>query len=252
MNGLVLIFEKHSRGQMKLHKIFYVGLVFMLTSLALAKPKPYQQILIGEPVSLLDLAVFKAQLKADIFLEKQLKGKPINEFLFGRQLKMDWIVEPKKSRSLYLPITYEFIAADFDFKEGFFEYALRVSWDLTNISVLTDIPSDAGQIKHSQANMASVCKYLLKKIKVLKFKVADHSGYTNKHTRNLPSFEKLLIKSRKDTRYIVQIDAGFLESDLYLRCESLSPSRHKKVNFKFEGKWHELDNWVKELNGYLK
>tara|TARA_R110000744_G_C19311022_1_gene556712 strand:- start:615 stop:1382 length:768 start_codon:yes stop_codon:yes gene_type:complete len=230
--------------------------------------KEYQKTLINEPVSLLDLTMFNANLKAAEYKEslnykKSIYTKVIRDlrdFDFDKRLL---------TLDFYLPINFpDALHARFDFGSGLFYFEQELSWDLNgpikgepkeNLE-LNKVIKGTGlkvPIKYSippelltnQKNVTLICNMLLRGMAFLTIIPEDHAGYSTKASRELP--EDIIAEAIADTVYRVTISLeNFYEDYPSMECETTGKERFKddgNVTYKYSGSWYQLDKIINKV-----
>lgn len=206
---------------------------------SLAEPKTYQQILINEPVSLLDLTVYRAQSDAEIFLDSQLKGSALVK---GYEIqKLDWL--HVWTERFHPPLRYGAIYADFEFNAGLFVFQLSADWQLVDsmFGIEGYDGKTVGRLQNTQKNIAYICSELVTKLRRgLHFTMQNHAGYATDATKKLTL--KDFASVRRDTRYRVSL---FLVSEgedyPWMTCEATGNYSDSEITYKYEGAWQDLE-----------
>lgn len=210
--------------------------------------KEYQNILINEKASLLDLTMFKASMEADKY-EKELDYTFLLYYMLKDVDSFDWSKKWDKKSEFILPmLTPEYVNASFDFENGKFIFEHGVVWKLYLSSEVTE--ENPIKLETTQSNIALVCKLLLKSMgEDLMIEPLLHSGYSTKESRKLS--ENIFEEAIKDTLYKVKIKLNrYIGSFPYLTCEADRAnifSEDGKVKYEYSGNWHEFKKLIKEV-----
>jgi hypothetical protein len=231
-----------------MRQLFTITFLFVVCFNANSAIKEYQQILVNEPASLLDLTMFKANLKAEAYKEtldykKNVSGQVIRNlrrFDFDRQLS---------TLDFDLPISFpEQLYARFDFGNGLFYFEQALIWRLRESIDKSDNPN-LPELISNQKNITLVCNILLKNMAHLIIAPETHAGYTTKASRKLP--ENLLAQAINDTVYRVTIYLQNTYEDYpSLECETTGKERYiedGKIEYKYNGAWFELDKIINKV-----
>jgi hypothetical protein len=229
----------------------------MLNSLAIANPKDYQKILLNEPVTLLDLMIFEAQLE----LNDYVKDGPFTRIDRYKTTLLDfeYLVEPSKNRDDEIALDMFSLSGDVDFEldTGKFVYTFEKLWSpevhirFENNALKyhkEDIEIN-GLVKISQKNFASYCKNLLIHAGIRnEVTLKTHAGYTTENTRKLPddAFSQVI----GDTHYnfTVKLARYYTQNLVSVKCSAsrLDISKPEpKIKFEFIGNWHLLEEILK-------
>lgn len=172
----------------------------------LAEPTKHQSYFIGQKASLHDLALFKANLRAEQRLEE--KAFLANGFFSEVMNKLDWEASPSKpykDQDFYVPfgqdwMRYNSYEVGYDFNEGIFTEKLELRWELSFSG-----NSNYGIVRHTKNNAKLLCLPLLAyvaKNSLLKSYDFGHFGYT---TGSEPDRFEWLDELEARTRFVVSI-----------------------------------------------
>ncbi len=227
-----------------------LSLVIFVTCF-IAHSQDYKDILIDEPVSLLDLMLFKANIKADT-KEEQLSIKPI------KLNTPEWLIQPK-SMAKYLErgghvlktTSYKNLEAYYDFEKKNFSISYYLIYKHPNDKYINrfkkhKFDENNGLLKTTQKNFSAICTAYLDEISTIRLSPLQHSGYVTKSTRKLPEKHELLKQIEKDTNYKVVIvieddkESSFngLEVECYRNSYESRFDEDYKDHFSFNGNWH--------------
>ena len=242
---------------------YYLILVLIAPVTSLAEPKDYQRLLISEPVSLLDLMIYKNSLRFNLekngktFIDTSESGKDLMKSFpyYGnaKREEFEWQGSLSEQYTFRPPITISQRDVKFNYPLGKFEVSIDMSWEWY-INSHNELKKQKGRMKASQVNMARLCIIQLKRISEFLLQAEGHQGYTSS---SMPKNEDFLIfKVIQDTYYKVKIHAfgstTFEDQSTYLTCQTnqkhLSQDKVAgNVEFSFIGKWDELDALAKTL-----
>jgi len=237
-------------------------MIIMLSGVAFSEPKEYQNILINEPVSLMDLMIYKNRLRLNskesdkYYIDQSDPAwslmKSFSKFHDGFPFRdFEWDIPFGAYQLSFIPpLTVGDRDISFLFSEGLFEINLDMRWEM-NTFIFTSMENQTGELKASQKNMAKLCQIQLQRLSNFGLLPYGHEGYTN---GSMGKVEKeMFFNLARDTRYKVKIHAFGdwynEERYTYLTCTTnkkfLKPVELDKVTYEFIGKWHELDAEVK-------
>jgi len=227
-----------------------------LSARSFSADKNYLDILMAEPVTLHDMMIYKAQLRANTLL-KSLDFDNIT--LWSNKVPFNYSDFEKstnsKSRYLGIPITYPDLNAEFLFDEKIFQFHLSGIWYLTEFDSDLNTAVHNKKLKNTMDNISNSCVALLRNISPLTFNTYSHSGYSTKLTRKLPDHEKLKTMIESDTAYKVTLvlgDDSMWSSETSITCETnkhflkVKSKNLKDVKFNYTGKWSNLVELEKE------
>lgn len=233
-------------------------LSLMLNSLAIANPKDYQEILLNEPVTLLDLMIFEAQLE----LQDYVKDDPFTRIdrYETALLDFEYLVEPSKNRDDEIALDTFSLSGNvnFEYDSGQFVYTLEKLWSPAShlrfvnndLGLYKEDIEKNGLVKISQKNFASYCKRaLLSASSGNLVSPKTHSGHSTANTRKLP--ENLYALVIKDThyRFILKLGRYFSQNLVAVKCSASRLDIIKpepKIEFEFIGDWHLLEEILKK------
>ncbi len=208
----------------------------------------------NEPVSMLDIMVYKAQLKAERHLPKvdfdsiTLREVPFNYADFKKSVE-------NKYGKLAIPITWPNLDAEFLFDKRKFQFHLSGIWYLAEFDYDLNKPTINKHLKNTMDNISNSCAALLRNISFLSFSAVYHAGYSTKSTREMPKHEELVGLIESDTTYKVTLvlgNEGGWESDTSISCETdknilaVKEKNLKDIKFNYIGKWSNLIELEKE------
>jgi hypothetical protein len=231
-----------------------VLLFLMLNSLAIANPKDYQKILLNEPVTLLDLMIFEAQLE----LNNYVKNDPFTRIdrYELTLLDFEYLVEPSDNE---IALDMFSLSGDVHFEPdaGKFVYTFEKRWSPAGhlrfennaLEYRTEDIERNGLVKISQKNFASYCKNMLIDAgRSNEVTLKTHEGYTTENTRKLP--ENVFSQVTEDTYYNFTVKLGryYSQNLVSVKCSASKLDILKlepKIKYEFIGDWHLLEEILK-------
>ena len=206
-------------------------------------------ILMNEPVSLLDLTIFKAEIEGAAFANNELP-KAFSKFSH----ELSWILKPN-SASLPLPKSkpsFNFTNKTFEFQYDFL-MPIPDKEDYKELDI-AQIYYQEGLLKPTKENYSNLCTKILKaSVKGISFHPMTHAGYTTKTTRELPSKSKLFVDALKNSIFRVKFEItsremlkGTRASFPTIICEANKKDLFESnlnISYKFSGKWEQLKEY---------
>ena len=245
---------------MKSLKTIFLIIVCLTASCKLfAKPKDYQNILMNEPVSLLDFMIYQARRDLDKFVKAYMLERSPSSGLAYRLLHYDLSVKDddwvhiKQPLSKFLPpLKFRRVDLSYDFKNGTFDVEVSFRWDWIpqmvihqNISHKLEETKRNGVLALNQKTIAKLCEQAIKDLETFYIVAIVHEGYTNSRLKKIEG--ELQQKINIDTRRKVNIHVnGSLPSgDLTdMTCDTVGYDYPPKINYSYKGNWHELDEII--------
>ena len=168
---------------MKSLKTIFLIIVCLTASCKLfAKPKDYQNILMNEPVSLLDFMIYQARRDLDKFVKAYMLERSPSSGLAYRQLHYDLSVKDddwvhiKQPLSKFLPpLKFRRVDLSYDFKNGTFDVEVSFRWDwIPQMVIHQNISHKLEETKRNGVlalNQKLLRNYVSRQLKTLKLSI---------------------------------------------------------------------------------
>ena len=242
-------------------KLILLVLLISSSSLVWSEPKPYQQALIDEPLSIMDFMIYKNRLRLEEFVNewildpedksypKRIPWRGVSSR--GISYKYDWFeweTPQDKSIPFVPPLVKRQTSLEFNWKDGTFDVEQHWQWQYNHHYFK---PDQKGRIKTTSANIAKICELQLYEMSTYTPLSSSHEGYTTSDFEN--KTENLFSQIQKDTRVTVHIAVfgSYATKDFtYLECSSgksaISKKDASKIEYSYIGNWHQLEEISKK------
>ena len=242
-------------------KLILLVLLISSSSLVWSEPKPYQQALIDEPLSIMDFMIYKNRVRLEEYVNDWIldpedqsypRRQSWNRVSYGNIIYeydyFEWETPQDKSIPFAPPLRKAQTSLEFNWTDGTFGVEQQWYWQY-NHHIFN--PDQKGRIKTTSANIAKVCELQLYEMSTYTPLSSSHEGYTT------PDFEKktknLFSQIQKDTRVTVHITmfGSYATKDFtYLECSSaksaISKKDASKIEYSYIGNWHQLEEISKK------
>ena len=248
-------------------RLLLLILLISSSSLVWSEPKPYQQALIDEPLSIMDFMIYKNRVRLEEYVndwildpeaksypKRQHWDSPSYQAIFYEYDWFEWETPQDKSIPFVPPLLKRQTSLEFNWKDGTFDVEQQWQWQYNHHLF---IPDQKGRIKTTSANIAKICELQLYEMSTYTPLSSSHEGYTTSDFEN--KTENLFSQIQKDTRVTVHIAVfgSYATKDFtYLECSSGISSIRKndasKIEYSYIGNWHQLEEISKKRSSPIK